>query len=377
MPATATSDRVRLGRVRALALLVRLAESNPFDYRVMPACVAISTIFMKTWVAPVPIALAATAVDFATLTALLLALHAVYSRVQGRVAARIAPAGALLAFACVSATSAALSTSVLAVPSMQYVLMLAFTEFGLLVTIAVLRVLPSERKRVLSELEQAVEQVARMTTRLAQLVWIEQNRLARLVHGDIQSRILAAVLQAGITAPDDERGQLRQLQRDCEAALTAPVQQMTFSGFVAQLRQVWSASVQIDCQISPAVQAILDGDSVANDALCEIVREAVNNAVKHARASEVRVRLRLAAASEDAGTEALPTLCLEVRNNRPHRMGLAPEMLATEAKNGDAARRSGFRTVDQLTTAWRFVHEQDESVLLAEIPMQASLTSAR
>lgn len=353
-------------RVKVSALLTRLGESNPFDYKVMPVAIAFSTLFMKTWVASWQVAVIASFLSVPVSTIILFLLHKSFSRIRqhlGQTATVSFVFGALL---CVALADAAFSRLVMGLEPSPIILALAFTEFGVLVLLAMLRVVPLERARLLAQIENAITQVNAMNARLGQLIRLEQKRLARLVHGDIQARMMATLLELGHRANDGEqvRTQIKELRESCESALLRPAQEGSLTSFLEHLRDIWAASIQFDVEISEEVVAFIESDPVAKDAVSEIVREAITNAAKHGRAKHVGIR----ATMSDSVTETYPSVPGMIQLAIANDGELLP---GSRAERSFLASGQGTDTFEQLSAEWSLQGQDGQTTLTALVPVWA------
>ena len=356
-------------RVRVSSLLARLGEANPFDYKVMPVAIAFSTLFMKTWVASWELAVIACLLSIPLSTALLFLLHRSSSRIrrhQSQTATAVFIFGALL---CVALADAAFSRLVMGLEPSPIVLALAFTEFGVLVLLAILRVIPLERARLLAQIENAITQVSAMNARLGQLIRLEQKRLARLVHGDIQARMTATLLEIGLRANDGEqvRTQINDLRESCESVLLHPSQDGPLTSFLEHMRDIWAASIQIDIGISEEVVAFIESDPVAKDAVSEIMREAITNAAKHGRAKHVWIRSSIVAPVAAINAVAPSNVQLEITNDGEMSTDIREEQ-------GTLPRGQGAETFEQLSTEWTLASQNGLVTLTALVPVWAKAT---
>ena len=55
------------------------------------------------------------------------------------------------------------------------------------------------------------------------------------------------------------------------------------------IESLWSAAIALELRMAPECQEMLDADDIAARALVEVVREGINNAVRHGGADEVHV----------------------------------------------------------------------------------------
>jgi two-component sensor histidine kinase len=78
---------------------------------------------------------------------------------------------------------------------------------------------------------------------------------------------------------------------------------------IAQSRELWAEVMTIETDISPEVEDALEKDSFAKEALIEVMRECMINAVRHGQASSFSISTKLQ--TSEAGTFA----SLLIKNN--------------------------------------------------------------
>ena len=243
-------------------------------------------------------------------------------------------------------------------------LLFGLSSVGLILQVAVAGVigLQQDRTTTLANLDSAVKRVAWMNARLTQLTWVEKRRLAKLVHGDIQARIMATALSIDINRVDEAKAQqlIEALRADCDTALFQPIQQSSLPDFIAALTKIWRASVQIDCEISGEALHVLESDAAAADSVAEIIREGVNNAVRHGGANKIWIDAKLQDFDISGDILDVGLLHLAIRDNGRGVSGnIAEPGLGTELLN-------------QLTLSWSLTKNENITLLRADVPLRAA-----
>lgn len=351
-------------RVRFSSLFARLGDINPFDYKVMPVAMVFSTLFMKTWLVSWGAAVSASFVSWAVSTALLFSLRHFFNGVRRKLGQKATVTFVFISLLCVALTDAACSRLVMGLEPSPSVLAMAFTEFGVLVLLAILRGIPVERVRLLAQIENVISLVNVMNSRLGQLIWLEKNRLAKLVHGDVQARIVATMLEINLLNKSGQQlqGQIEELRKSCETALLRPMQDSPLMTFLESLREIWAASIRIEIEVTKQALAIIDADPVAKDAISEIVRESITNAAKHGLASFVWVKASVTLNEFPAGVAIPNFVQLEILNDGV----VIPHILAQDSSY---SRGQGTTIFDQLCTEWSLGSENGLTTLTATVPV--------
>jgi hypothetical protein len=242
----------------------------------------------------------------------------------------------------------------------QHLAGLVFANLVAIVLSALIRGIHLEHVATLSKLRSAAENVLWMNARVSQLIWLENKRLSGMVHGEIQSRIMATSLKFSLQTPTqgEMRKELLVLKKNCEQALLEPVQGGTLGQFIDSLTMLWSDSVSVENKITSNVMQIIEGDEVMVDAISELIRESVTNAVKHGSASRLWLTAELAGGqqSEAPGQQILH---LSIRDNGKSTGDLI------NMKPGQ-----GTRLFDQVSLNWNLDKTAEGVALEISIPMR-------
>ena len=349
------SKKAIFGRlIRAVATL------EPFDVKFAPILVALVSPFTRYWAtnqaAPLPFLLLCW-IDMTILMGLGILLHK-------KLKPRVTELNWLWVFVVVNLLialcDALVTVWVFGSLNPQHLAGLVFANLFAITLSAVIRGMHLEQVSTLSKLKNAAENVLWMNARVSQLIWLENKRLAAMVHGEIQSRIMATSLKFSLQTPTqgEMRKELLVLKKNCEQALLKPVQGGTLGQFIDSLTMLWSDSVTIENEISNNAMQIIEGDEVMVDAISEIIRESVTNAVKHGSASRLWLTAELAGGqqSEAPGQQILH---LSIRDNGKSTGDLI------NMKPGQ-----GTRLFDQVSLNWNLDKTAEGVALEISIPMR-------
>lgn len=213
-----------------------------------------------------------------------------------------------------------------------YTLMFFEWSLGLLLFFA--QLVQLQRRETTDRLEDVNTQLEFISSRLSQELWLNRKRMAALLHGPVQASLYAAAIgMAQTTNPSAEY--LARVQRDIESALaqlTNPnhLESETLFSVLNQIKDLWSDSVEIDIDISPEMEAAITNEPLTCDATIELTRELVTNAIKHGKASLVRVKIE----NVDSGR-----FSVEVTDNG-------------DAPNPDATPGYGTKVLNELSLNW-------------------------
>lgn len=357
------------GRIKISAVVSKLADSNPFNYKVMPMAVALSTFSMKTWVASLQVSLLSLVVSTTLVWMFMFGLHRAHEKFVSEPKQQLTVFSILGVFLAVALADTVVANLVLQIAPSPFSFLLVFIEFGVMVLLALLHALPLERRRLLAETNDAIAHVGWMNSRLGQLIRIEQNRISRLVHGDIQARIVATIMSFNLRpiGSDMAHAQLVELQESCEKALLSPVQVVPIKSFIESMQTLWQDSLDIRTQIADGVVELVEGDVVAKEAVMEIVRESIINAVKHSGATRVDICIGIQTPSQLMPPGISSSLTITITSNR--KIGQVGEF---EAPRGFEEKNSGRGSefFSQLSTSWTLNVTENESEVHAVVPLK-------
>lgn len=353
-------DSNNLRRFSLIRVLDASLGSRPFDIRLAPLTVATLTYFSRFWssehVSP-PTIFAFCWLDLTLLMALGTAIQSIIQHRQSARAWRCTAIG----YTLLASLFDAFATQYLFKQNSPERFIGLFTAdiFGLTVT-ALGRGVALERKNVLKAISNATKRVEWMNSRLKQLVWVERKRLSRMLHGDIQSRIMATALSIELNDAPDYATQeaLTKLRQECESALLRSQQRKSLRQFIAELRELWSATVNIENLIPEETMAQISTDQVLIDAVVELIRESVTNAVKHGKATRISITGSLTNWDSGVG-DSSKTLRLDIKNN----MTGKPITYQNRSVQGSAL-------FNELCLEWELTTGNTETELVLQIPVK-------
>lgn len=169
-----------------------------------------------------------------------------------------------------------------------------FVAINMLFTLG-LGVASVEREKSLAELEEAVEELALLNSRLRQQVWLSRKTLAMELHGSIQSTLQSVAARLSkLKNPTDK--DLDQALDQVREAFGRVDQEDYLSGkslkeLLDELVLLWEGALDVQIAIDPQAQLTLDQDQAAARCALEVCREAVTNAVKHGSAEQVKISI--------------------------------------------------------------------------------------
>lgn len=124
-----------------------------------------------------------------------------------------------------------------------------------------------------------------LVSALRQSAWLQKQRLARIVHGPVQSTLFATYLELS-QVHDLDPARRNELARQVQSAileLASPGEggSMPFALVVRQLTDGWGDSIRFQTEIESVTSTKIDESPVTRSCAIEVLREAVNNAAKY------------------------------------------------------------------------------------------------
>ena len=176
------------------------------------------------------------------------------------------------------------------------------------ISIAVMRAVQNERQNFENELRSANDEATLILANLNQRIWVNRKNAAQLLHGSVQASLTAANVrlhQGELTAED-----LVKVREDISRAINAltdsKASAIDLEEAIEELIDLWDGVCDIDVAISPEVVDRVNGDSIAVHCTNEFLKECINNAIKHGKATQIDIRAKL---SDNGAVE------VQVQNN--------------------------------------------------------------
>jgi signal transduction histidine kinase len=152
-----------------------------------------------------------------------------------------------------------------------------------------------QRDRSIQELEQVVEDLRLLNTKLRQRVWLSQKTLATELHGSVQGALNASAMRlAQLENPTEQ--DLERVKQDIDNALSKLGREDYLSGesfedLLEQICELWDSTCEINYQLTESAAGILHDNSATAYCTLEVIREAVNNAIKHGQPKQISINI--------------------------------------------------------------------------------------
>ena len=161
--------------------------------------------------------------------------------------------------------------------------------------IALVPSLQTETARVLNSLNKSSDQLREELVRLNTAYRLQQQAIARALHGPIQDALsvasfkLSAAIKNG-TATQALVAELNEKISGTIVLLDLPQEeQPVLEQSLSDLAEFWDGVATIRFKISPTAKRVLANHPVTSSTAIELIREACSNAVRHGRAAQIRV----------------------------------------------------------------------------------------
>lgn len=219
---------------------------------------------------------------------------------------------------------------------------------------AILVAYERQREQKLSQLAATTSKAQWLRARTKQALWCERKRLARVIHSKVQSRLLATATR--LSRSDKSQSltdqEIEELRTDCQKAMLAPESIEPIHSFLAQTKEIWEGAIEISFPNTTEISKVLNRDASAASAALEVIREAVNNAAKHADASEISILAAIDSNPENLGS----FLNLSISNNG-----------AKQKK--ESSQGLGSQILSEVSSDWNFTISDSRATLNAKIPL--------
>jgi signal transduction histidine kinase len=152
-----------------------------------------------------------------------------------------------------------------------------------------------QRKSTTEKLEAVNQQLEILNAALRQELWLNRRRTASVLHGPVQAALFASAMKLS----QDEKPTpklVAEVQQDIQSALEklnnpSNLELADVSAVLNQIIDIWSDAAHISIQIPEELEAAIAKQPLTSEALIEISREFITNAIKHGKASKVSLEV--------------------------------------------------------------------------------------
>lgn len=151
------------------------------------------------------------------------------------------------------------------------------------------------RRGTTERLANVNQQLEILNAALRQELWLNRRRAASVLHGPVQAALYASAMKLS-QAGEPSAKLIAEVELDIQAALEklnnpSNLELESIASVLGQITDLWSDAAKITIEIAPDLEQQIASQPLAAEALLEIVREFVTNAIKHGSATKVDVKI--------------------------------------------------------------------------------------
>ena len=223
--------------------------------------------------------------------------------------------------------------------------------------------------RMREELEELQGQMSWEITRLREEMWARNQMLARALHGQVQSALLAAAMRLAKPSTGSNPKVIAESKQTVLTALEGmtSANDVTLDTMCDRIAATWEGLCRIEFDLAPDAVAAVDSDPVAQQMAGEIIIEACSNAVRHADAQNVKVSL---------SRESARVLLIQVADDGAGGRAGDTASDAVSAGTGVVTGRQrvnglGTEMLNSLCLSWQLNLSEGGGVLECRIPLRS------
>jgi signal transduction histidine kinase len=148
-----------------------------------------------------------------------------------------------------------------------------------------------QRKATTENLVGVNQQLEILNASLRQELWLNRRRTASVLHGPVQAALFASAMKLS-----QEQKPTSELVAEVERDIAAAIEKLNnpsnlegedISELLNQIIEIWSDAAEITIEIPEQLEAAITRQPLTSEALIEISREFITNAIKHGKAGKV------------------------------------------------------------------------------------------
>jgi signal transduction histidine kinase len=152
-----------------------------------------------------------------------------------------------------------------------------------------------QRKSTTERLVAVNQQLEILNASLRQELWLNRRRTASVLHGPVQAALFASAMKLS-----QEQRPTAQLVAEVEQDIATALEKLnnpsnlegeSISDLLNQIIEIWSDASEISIEVPPQLESEIARQPLASEALIEISREFITNAIKHGKASTVGLKV--------------------------------------------------------------------------------------
>jgi signal transduction histidine kinase len=142
------------------------------------------------------------------------------------------------------------------------------------------------------------EQLELLNSQARRELWLNRRRIATVLHGPVQAALYASAMRLAQSSRPSKK-LIQSVNQDLADALEVlkfdSLQETDLRDVIGQITEVWSGTCEIYSNISKAVYQVTKKNPLVGEAVTEVLREAVSNAIKHGSATEIEIDAKVTA----------------------------------------------------------------------------------
>ena len=198
-------------------------------------------------------------------------------------------------------------------------------------------------------------EIAHNISVVRQRFWYIHKRLSRQIHGGLQGELQMMALQLANNKEVRPEGLTTFLDELNFGLLNEGFKEKSpdISEFLEELQEFWQGITSITYDVSDATSKHISSNAILLECMNEAIREAINNAIKHASASKISISI-----SELTGN----LITLEVVND-----------VVKSESSASTDKGLGSKIYDEICQSWKLEQGKLESTLIATFAVDQSL----
>lgn len=142
------------------------------------------------------------------------------------------------------------------------------------------------------------EQLELLNSQARRELWLNRRRIATVLHGPVQAALYASAMRLAQSSRPSKK-LIQSVNQDLADALDVlkfdSLEETDLRDVMSQITEVWSGTCEIYSNISKAVYQVTKKNPLVGEAVTEVLREAVSNAIKHGSATEIEIEAKVTA----------------------------------------------------------------------------------
>ena len=154
----------------------------------------------------------------------------------------------------------------------------------------------TQRYAIQLKAQEVNEKLELLNSQARRELWLNRRRIATVLHGPVQAALYASAMRlAQSTRPSKKL--IQSVNQDLAAALEVlkfeSLESTDLRDVLSQIIEVWESTCDIYSNVTKSVYQVTKKKPLVGEAVAEVLREAVSNAIKHGSASEIEIEAKV------------------------------------------------------------------------------------